>query len=508
MLEASKVNSAKTHGDSRNGFLFGAVGLVSAVFLTTFFLFFFDNRFWQSSADFYLLPWVIGTGIILLAPTAYLFYNHKFDLFHPLVHAAWAYWFPSFIVGGFLIAFGYIYPYQMTLLSDPNGDFKWTYIYISLGFLGMTAGFYLPWGKRIGVYLSRKLPAWDWQPRQVLLPAMVFLGVGLFFYVSAFISGVIGFSQINIQDSFAALNYTLSLLTLEAGFLVAMFIFKAKRISVEHILAIGIIGIILVSRLGLGGNRSSMLVIVTLLAMAFVYSGRKIKFKHGMIFGIVGVLAVFGGMIYGTTFRHIKGSEERVGFDQQVAAIEQTVDAIATQDTGKVLNEAFVNLAERIDGVSSVAVVVSNYERLKPYEASHGIENNVVTELSTMFIPRFIWKDKPIIYDARSYSDLYFNFSGNSYALTPIADLLRNFGPFGVPIGMLIVGIFLRLVYAMLIENQAVTIGRATAYYMFIASLSYEGFYTTIFIYGWRVLLIVFVTFWLAEFFLIGKKRA
>jgi hypothetical protein len=299
----------------------------------------------------------------------------------------------------------------------------------------------------------------------------------------------------------------LSLLALQAGFLVAIYVFKAKTITPQHLIAFAVIGAVLISRLSLGGNRGSLLLIVYLLAMAFVYSGRKLKFLHGVVFVGVAILAILGGMIYGTTFRNLKGAEERTGVDQQLEYVGQTIEQITTKDSSKILNEAFYNFAERIDGISSVAVVVSNHERLKPFEAAHGLQDNIFTELWTMFIPRFLWANKPLIYDSRSYSDLYFNFSGNSYAMTPVADLLRNFGTFGVPLGMLVIGLFLRVVYAALIENQTITIGRATAYYMFIASVSYEGYYTAVILYGWRVLLIVLVTFLIADYFLISKKR-
>jgi hypothetical protein len=506
MIETTKINFSEGKTDSRFAFLSAALILMIGVPAAAVLWFFSDEDFWRGASNMYLLPWIAATALVVLSPTAYLLYYNKFDLFHPLVHAAWAYWFPAFVIGGLVIASGFLYPYQMLLIADPETDFKWTYIYIILGFLGLIAGYSLPFGKRWGVYFSRKLPAWDWQPRQVLLPAVVFLGIGLFFYVSAFLSGVVGFSMIDVADAFASLNYMLSLLSLAAGFLVAMYVFKSKRITPLHLLAFLVIGIIVVSRLSLGGNRGTLLMIVCLLAMAFVYSGRKIKLMHGAFFGVVAILAVLGGMIYGTTFRNLKGAEERTGIDEQLKIVEQTYDALTTQKSGKVLNEAFYNLGERIDGVSSVAVVVSNYERLKPFESAHGIENNIITELWTMFIPRFLWANKPLIYDARAYSDLYFNFSGNSYAMTPISDLLRNFGPVGVPLGLMIVGFFLRFVYALLIEDQTVTIGRATAYYMFVAGLNYEGYYTMVILYGWRILLIVGVTFIITDFFLIRKK--
>jgi len=186
--------------------------------------------------------------------------------------------------------------------------------------------------------------------------------------------------------------------------------------------------------------------------------------------------------------------------------VSRTIDVISTQDTGKILQDGFLSLAERIDGISSLGVVVSNYERLKPYESSYGLENNIVKDVWISFIPRFLWANKPTTSDPRAYSDLYFNFNGNSYAITPIGDLLRNYGSLGVPIGMLIIGILLRFVYVMLIENQKVTIGRSTAYFMFLVSLSYEGFYGTMFVYGGRILAIAFITLVIADFLLINKN--
>ncbi len=507
MFEAAKLNPAKAVTENHSGIPMAAIGLMAGALIIFLVWMTTDEMFWRLRINYRLLPWIGATAVVLLAPVVYLFWRKKLDIFHPLVYASLSYWFPSFVVGGIFIATDWIQPYQMSLLSEPETDMIWTYVYIMLGFAGMTLGFYLPLGKWLGTQASRRLPAWDWQPNQVLLPATAFLSAGLFFYVSAFFAGVVGFSIVDKTDAFATLNYTLSFLALEAGFLVAMFIFKSRSFQLEHIFAFALIIVLLVSRLSLGGNRSSILLITIMLAMAYFYSGRRLTPKTGTVFAVLAFFALIAGMIYGTTFRNVKETEGQVNLEQQFETVARTIDLIATQDTEKVLNEGFLNLAERIDGVSSLAVVVSNYERLKPFESSFGLENNIFTDLWTSFIPRFVWANKPIIFDARAYSDLYFNFSGNSYALTPVGDLLRNYGPVGVPIGMLLIGIFLRIAYSALVENQKITIGRATAYYMFLVSLSYEGFYSTIFIYGTRVFAIVFISFVFADLLLINKNN-
>ncbi len=509
MLEAAKLNQIKPNAGARDNHLLTAFFLMLGAALVFFGWLLFGESLWSIDFDLYMLPWIGATAIVLAAPTIYLIYRKKFDFFNPLVSACWLYWFPSFVGGGLLIAAGIINPYQLSLLSDPRNDLIWTYVYIMLGFAGMTAGFFLPIGRIGGEYASRRLPLWDWETKHFLFPAIIFLIIGSYFYFSPFFWGIFGFTLTSsADDSLSSLNFIFTFLNMEAGFLAAMYIFRSRTWRTEHLVAVFIIAVLLVSRVAFSeGSRSSILTILILLLMAYLYSGRRVSMIGAAIFGFLAVAAVLIGMIYGTTFRTVKGTEEQASFEKQIEVVGQTIDTITAQDTNKNLAYGFVNLAERIDGISSVAVVVSNYERLKPYEADYGLEDNIFRDLWTSFIPRFVWADKPKIFDSRAYSDLYFDFSGNSYALTPVGDLLRNFGTYGVPIGMFFVGIFLRFAYAALIENQKITVGRATAYYLFLVSLSYEGFYGTIFIYGWRIFGIAFISFVVAEFLLIPRKK-
>jgi hypothetical protein len=267
---------------------------------------------------------------------------------------------------------------------------------------------------------------------------------------------------------------------MEGSFLLWLAVFKSQRLTIGHYLAIAAFFLATSMRLALAGGKGSLILSVMVVAMAFMLSGRNFKLKHGAVFAIIGLLALMLGMIYGTTFRNIKGSEERTNLDQYLGYVSTTFDTISSEDATKTLVSGFSTLAERIEIASSLAVVVSNYEKLAPYEASFGMENNIWTYTWTAFIPRFIWADKPVVSDARTYSDLYFNYGENSFAITPMGDLLRNYGPIGIPLGMLLLGFVLRLIYVALIEGQEVTLGRATAFYMLLTSISYEGFYGTI----------------------------
>jgi hypothetical protein len=252
------------------------------------------------------------------------------------------------------------------------------------------------------------------------------------------------------------------------------------------------------------GSRSSLIMGLLPIAFAFVASGRKLKLHTAAAMGIIGLLAVLIGATYGTTFRNIKGSEARMSAGDYFGQVMATIDYLSTEDLGVIAQQSGEALAARIENLSSVAVVVANYEELAPYEASYGLENNILNDLYTSFIPRFIWNEKPPTSDARAYSDLYFNYGENSFAISPFADLLRNFGPVGVPIGMLILGIYLRLLYSTFIDTPTPAMWKKVAYFSLITIVSYEAFYATIFPGAVRIVFVMAVSLWMVN--LIAKR--
>ena len=58
---------------------------------------------------------------------------------------------------------------------------------------------------------------------------------------------------------------------------------------------------------------------------------------------------------------------------------------------------------------------------------------------------------------------------------------MRNFGPIGVPLGMLVLGIYLRLIYALLIDTPHPALWKKVAYFPLLTLVSYEAFYATLF---------------------------
>lgn len=434
-----------------------------------------DASLSRSGTKYYLLPWTFLTGAVILAPSVYLLIKKKFDPFHPLVFAAWSYFFPAFFIGGLILSSGFSNPYFLNFVQHEEYDLPLTLVYVMLGYIGLTVGFYLPIGKKIGEMISRRIPVSSWQPEQIIKPGLILFGLGLAYTVLAFTTGILGFQRVSEIGAFDGVIFLLTFFSLEASVLLWLAVFRSDRLKFNHFVVIGILLFTSLTRSAFQGNRGSLLHLFVLVAYCFVVSGKKILLKHKIWGGVLLFTALFIGMIYGTTFRTIKTTEEQISMDQYAGNVFETFEKISAQDFGSTLERGVLALTERFENVSQLAVVVSNYEALATYEADYGLDNNILKDSVSFLIPRFLWQEKSVATDAYKYGDLYFNMGENAFTLTPMGDLLRNFGPIGVPIGMIVIGIFLRLIYRSLVESQEFSFWRATLYYMLLTTISYEG---------------------------------
>ena len=464
-------------------------GLTVGVIVTVFYA---ELGLGDTFSKLYLVPWCLGTAAVVLAPSVYLAYHGNFDPFHPLVFPVWGYFFPGFVVGGLFLASGLSQPYFLTLIQDERTDLPLSFVYVMVGFGALSLGFALPLGRKAGEIIASWLPVWNWRTNQIPIPGLILFVFGLANTIAAFALGLLGFQKVEQIGSYDGLIFLLSVLWSQGSFLLWLFIFRSGKLGWSHYMIIAIMLSVSLSRAAFQGNRGGIVHILILIGFAFALSHKKITLKQNMIGGAVIAVALVVGMIYGTMFRSVKGSQDVSSISEIADTISRTGEKLSTADTAANLSVGFAALAERMDSISSLAVIVSNYEALAPYEESYGMDNNIVNELSTFFVPRVVWKDKPVSIEPSAYGDLYFNYPENSFTMTPMGDLLRNFGPIGVPIGMLILGFLIRVIYAALIEGQPFSFWRSTLFFMLITSISYEGTYGLIVPYLLKVLVIAF----------------
>ncbi len=505
MRSFGEIGRTKLMTGGRRG-LFVPIALLWGLALVAGFAFLvFDEGLGSALGSYYLIPWALAAGAVVLAPAAYYFYRGEFDLFHPLVFGVWSYIFPAFVIGALIITFNMTNSYVMLFVTDPEYTLPLSLVYVSMGFLGVVAGFYLPLGRYLASRATRITPAGEWDIDKIWLPGVALSLSGLAINIIGLLQGVLGFQRVDEVGTFDSAVVFLTYIFNVGYVMLWLGVFQTPRRNGQFYLIVAFLVAMIPLRMALQGGRSSLMLSVISIAVGFWYSGRRLKWQHTTVFGAILVVAIFIGIIYGTTFRRIKGSEERINAGDYAGQIVETFNYFSRTDTALILSEGMSSMAERIENLSSLGVVVANYEKLEPYEESYGLKNNIVNDLLTAFVPRFVWPDKPNTSDPRAYSELYFDFGENSFAITPFGDLLRNFGVIGIPLGMAIIGFYYRLIYDYLIDTPEPRLWKKVAYYPLLAAVSFESFYATFFPIVIRVLFVVVVSVLFVGFF--ARKR-
>jgi MFS family permease len=475
MQSAQQLRSMGRRGGE--GTLLPGILLMAIAGLVTIFVLALGNEAFNDFPYLFLMPWIVGLGVVMAIPSVILYYQGKFSLADPIVFSTWSYLFPAFVLGGFFFSVGWSQPYFISFIQDASYNLPLTVVLIGLGYAGLALGYFLPVGRKLGDWVNKFLPKASYEPSKYITPGVGLLILGVMNTILAFALGIFGYQKADEINTYDGLIYFTTLFWMQASFLLCSVLFQKKTFSMANVVVVALLAATAVSKALFAGNRGSLVQVFLIIVLAYILSGRKLGMRQSFIAGCALIVFLGIGMIYGTTFRSVKGGESQQSFDEYADNVSRTIDRIGKSDVSQTLENGFSSLTERIDVLSTVAVVVSNYEQLAPYEEAYDLDNNIWKDLTTSLVPRVLWREKPVSSDPRKFSDLYFNFGDNSFAITPIGDLLRNFGIVGVPIGMLVIGIFLRFFYRALIEDQPRSLWRSTLYFMLITSLSFEAFY-------------------------------
>lgn len=422
---------------------------------------------------------------VLLTPAVYLAAQKRFSLFHPLVYPVIFYLFPVFIIGSLTLISPLPTSWIVSRISDPNYYLNLSLVYIAVGSAGLVLGYATPFASKLGRVLNNRTPQWSWSSSAARVPGLLLFAVGTIVTLYSYALGVLGYQIRDTPLLAGGTVATFAHLGTMGAFILWHSYFRRDRGKPEvwaPILVL-LLGQVAVSG-ALSGSRYTLLSGALTILAAYHFSGGRYspRLIVQMVFAVA--LAILLGFAVGTAFRDVKGSEEVVPLEETFDVAGATLTEMATLGAGGTLDLAVDAVLQRLENLSSFAVIVSNYERLRPLEQQYGIAGNIWTYTWTAFIPRFIWPDKPLISDARAVGALYFSVPTNSFAMTVFGDLLRNFGPIGIPLGMMLLGFMLRILWSALIGSGPVPAWHAATYYLLLTSVNYESFYGTI-IPGW-----------------------
>lgn len=436
-------------------------------------------------ATFGMLPLIVVVGMLLAMPFAGQFRRRSLDPFTPATYPVWTYLAPVFVGGSLILWSGWTHQAMRDgLLPEPATTFYCLAMaYAAVGWGSLLIGYYSRLGRSIGARVETWLPRVDWGPTELRRPAAVLLLIGIGCTVAAYRTGLIGYQRQEAAGPYDALLVYAAGLASLAAFLLWHSLFAVRRWTTRERALAAFLILLAPTYLVVTASRAALLTYLFVLAAAYRFAGRPINRRSIAAFVLMGAFSLSAGTAWSTTYRAIKGSEAPISATAAAPTSELLRDTVrASGERGLTGTAAFIanNLGQRIEITSSLAVVVANYRRLQRQEEESGIAGNIWRETWTAFVPRALWPGKPVVSDARTYSDVYFGSGETSFAITPMGDLLRNFGPIGIPFGMALLGCGLRASYRSLVASQPLRTPRVALYTAVLMTVSYEAFYGTI----------------------------
>jgi len=498
-----------------------------------------------------LVPWVGAFALVV----AWTFRRPRtVHLFEPFTFVSWVHYAPTFVVGGALLATGVVgYPYA-AIVADPVAACALALFYIGLGYLALRLGSQWRGARALGTRLARLLPAPPEDRTVPLLAIVALIAIGMAANYGAFRAGIIGFAVPRPPGPLdAAVSYAGLLMAL--GHFLFWFRWFAPDQQRPSRVALVLPLLVVVASMVIVGNRGALLMSYLHAALAFRFARGRLTLVQGIVAVALAFVALGIGMTYGSLFRQLRGGESGSAAaavrDAAAAAKKPTATPPAAATPPPAMPPAAVTPAappatrpaappppslerhlevaaqaattlfrdptatpvrrlldlagQRLNILSDASVTIARYPTLRALEPQYGIAN-MWTMTWTGFVPRVLWPGKPKVSDARAYSALYFHYNGNSYATTPPVDLIRNVGPFGMPLGMALFGVVLGTLGAALLTSTSAAVGeRAALFSMILVSINLEGSFGLLLPTMFRVAVVVVLGLALVRVFTVRR---
>lgn len=440
--------------------------------------------------------------VLILAVAKHEWGSAKFDIFQPIIFTGFLFFFPNFVIKTWTIIWVNEEGPMIKNLWDP--DFS-----ISLAlFVGV-----ISYGCLIfGYYFC---PVQKWAQRQFLkfkfriiniklitLPSLLLFFIGIFssYYLITTGQGL-GYSDVEKVSPFMHLFQQISKFNLYAFFifLYCYFIIRGREASWKIHLAF-----MLVCQLILGffiGSRGYLFLTGLVAIAAMQYSG----YLRGSLFrtlkgGTFLLILLFLGIVFVTPFREIK--YKLIGFDRPYSLEEsfliykEVTKSENISSFGDAITYLWELATDRANNMTSLATVLERADKVKDLEVAYGIDKNMLWEFIWGLVPRFLYPDKPIMSDfAVKFGIIYHDnpiYMRSWSNPTIIGDLYRNAGYLGIILGMIFLGMFLRVIYVCLAEHARNPLS-FMVYVFSIININFEGTYIGIFhglIRLWIIMLI------------------
>ena len=136
-----------------------------------------------------------------------------------------------------------------------------------------------------------------------------------------------------------------------------------------------------------------------------------------------------------------------------VEVVSKTARFVGSQDFGDHLWTGIASTMVRFDGLGIASVIVRDCPTRVPFQGGW-----TIAQIFISYVPRLVWKNKPHMTSGGWVTEKFAGGPGilSSTGSTWVGEFWFNFGWPGIVIGMLLMGLFFRILHEMLFKPGAV----------------------------------------------------
>ena len=321
----------------------------------------------------------------------------------------------------------------------------------SLGYLAFAAGYHSKVAKRIIARLPNGKLFWPRTAPAVRILFVLVAGFAAWAYLfrhGAFVVGAVSEDTGHNfhSDPMPGIPVLLGYL-LDCGW-VAICISVLRKQPKPNKVTIWIVAAAAVSlltvRLVYTGGKQYLLEPLVQAMIVYHYLRRRLRLRHALFIGVPCAFLAFGAL---NVYRFVIISQSGgapTSFHDLLGRVSYAWDYFTSDSADNMQQSAAEALMHRQFGVDALALVMKYTPDRRPF----GWGRSYLTIPEQTFVPRQLWKDKPIYIPTDDFERDYLGVPpGGFTSMHVISDLFQNFGFFGVVAGMFLIGVVLRLLY-------------------------------------------------------------
>jgi len=431
------------------------------------------------------------TLLVFMAGVAYHDYQAGcFDLFQPILFKGLLFFLPSFVLKAWYIIFFDPDVRLVQKMTAPASAINWSLATGVLAYCCLIVGYYWCPGQQTWRNLFPATKRLRFQPFGLLWAAVILYLIGIAMSLYLLQSGYIGFTDLQETRTFINEMQYISKFNLFSLFIL-IFGFVCFRTIVGLSWKI-ILTTIFLCQIILGlwiGSRGYLFLNGIVILTALQYSGylqNNIKKMILPLCLIVCLLII--GVTFVSAFRIVKiktiGYGQPADFHELMDVSKGVVDFLQEMGLNHLPSWLWERVTERTNNLESLAIVLERAGHVQELERAYGMDNNLVHEFLWGLVPRFIYPEKPIMSDAGVlFGYIYFDVPTHMRVWcspTIMGDLYRNGGFLAIMLGMIILGMFLRIIYSAFVTGNRNPLFFVT-YLFSIIGMNFEGTYMGIY---------------------------